>query len=326
MYNIAIVGAGGMGGLHTRNLRKLSNVRITGVCDPNIEAANALAESAPAYTNFGALLKEQTPDAAFICVPPFAHGGEVALAAEAGIHVFIEKPIGISTAAAQSMVEAANRSGIKTQVGYHFRFGGAVRELMRRIESGEAGRPVLFTGCYACNHLHAPWWRDRDKSGSQILEQVIHTYDLSMHLMGKPAQVSGLMDNLCHRDVPGYTIEDVSCANIRFASGALGSITATNCAVPGVWRNQFEAVFERLTVLFDDANHALFIDTAAEKPISERVDTQVDMMREEVDAFIALLDGGKPVGCTIPEGFESLKLVEAVATSAGQDGKLISIV
>ncbi len=326
-HSIAIVGAGGMGRLHAGNLKRIEGISIAGVCDPNPEAAKALAEAhgTRAYECFEALLSDRTPDAVFVCVPPFAHSGEAEMAARRGIHIFIEKPIGLSTGAAEAMVRAVVESGVRTQVGYHFRYGGAVRELVRRIRCGEAGRGVLFTGRYECNSLHAPWWREKAKAGSQILEQVIHTYDMAMHLMGRPLSAAGLTDNLCHRDVHGYTLEDVSCANIRFEGGALGSITATNCAVPGRWVNQFEAVFERLTVRFDDANHAVFVDTSKEQPVETRVDAQVDMYFEEVLEFVRLLDGAEQDGCPIPEGFESLRLVEAVTQSAERGGALISL-
>jgi predicted dehydrogenase len=69
----------------------------------------------------------------------------------------------------------------------------------------------------------------------QVVEQAIHTYDICRYLLGKPTSVYCRQANLFHRDVPGYTNEDVSSTVITFENGALASMVATNNAIPNKW-------------------------------------------------------------------------------------------
>lgn len=319
----AVLGAGGMGSLHAENLNQMEGVLLSAVCDTEEAAAGQLASKygAAAYTDFSEMLKNEKLDLLLICLPPFAHHGEAEQAARRGLHLFVEKPIDISSANARKTVEFVERTGVCTQVGYHCRFGGAVRELRSRIESGKAGRPVLFQGRYECNSLHSSWWRSREKCGSQLLEQAIHTYDMAIYLMGKPVFAAGQMANLCHKETPGYTIEDVSVSIIRFENGALGAISATNCAVPGKWKNPFTAVFENLTVDFSDPNHAVFYDHDGDTTVETHVDCETNLYLAELEAFVEAVRTGKKSLCPLSQGYESLHLVEQVSNRYEEEGR-----
>lgn len=315
MLRAAILGAGGMGHRHAQSLKELEGVSLQAVCDISESSAAGLARSFSArpYTDFREMLREEKPDLLFICLPPFAHNGEVELAASLGIHIFIEKPIALWEDRAKSMVEAVEKNGVISQVGYHYRFGEAVCRFRELMDSGKAGRPVLFNARYECNSLHSPWWRQKDKAGSQMLEQAIHLYDMALYLMGPVEASTGLTANLCHAGVPDYTIEDVSASLLRFRSGALGTITATNCAVPGKWENPFTVVFENVTARFTDPNHAVFWDTSGEEPVESTVCSDRDMYAEEVRAFVEAVLAGRKSPCPIGEGYESLCLVSGLS-------------
>ena len=157
------------------------------------------------------------------------------------------------------MVEAAEQAGIVTQVGFMFRFGAAVARLKQLIDSGEAGPVGLMTARYFCNSLHADWWRERDKSGGQLVEQVIHMVDLMRYLMGDASTVYSLQQNLFHQETPNYTVEDISGTVFGFRNGGIGTISATNGAIPGLWTNDYRVVTQNVTAEFDDANHATLV-------------------------------------------------------------------
>jgi len=205
------------------------------------------------------------------------------------------------------------------------RQGAAVRALRRLSGSGRAGRPTLFDARYECNSLHAPWWRSRARSGGQVFEQAIHLYDLALHLLGPAASATGQLANLCHRDVRGYTVEDTSAAVVRFRSGALGSLAATNCAVPGEWNNPFSVVCERVTARFRDANHAEFVFTGGPRPVVRAVDGSEDLHRAEILAFVRAVRGRGPNPAPVEEGLAGLELVDAVARSAAAGGRPLTL-
>ena len=72
----------------------------------------------------------------------------ITLVAEKGIHIFNEKPIALNLERGQSMVDAIEKAGVHSQVGYHMRFGKAVRRVRELMETGVAGRPTLFSANY----------------------------------------------------------------------------------------------------------------------------------------------------------------------------------
>ncbi|MCL2665850.1 MAG: Gfo/Idh/MocA family oxidoreductase, partial [Defluviitaleaceae bacterium] len=324
----AILGAGFMGGLHSKNLAGMQDVSICAVCDIDEAAAKKLAAAhgAEPYTSLEKMLDEKKIDAVYICIPPYGHNGEFEKIASHKKHIFIEKPIHLHFCKAKKMIEAAEKNKIFSQVGYQYRFGSAVKELKKRIDNGSAGKPVLFTATYQCNSLHAPWWRDKNTCGSQILEQVIHTYDLAMYLFGSPEKISAYMSNICHTKDENYTIEDVSASIVKFKNGAIGSVGASNCAIPMRWDNLFTVVYENLTAQFLNANEAVFTNTAgriAGEVINHK--TEIDMYLDEDKYFIATLRGECENISTIKDGYDSLQFVDAVARSAESGGAPVSL-
>jgi predicted dehydrogenase len=223
------------------------------------------------------------------------------------------------------MVRAARENGILTGVGFHMRQGAVVRRLRELIDSGRAGRPVLFNARYACNSLHTPWWRQRDKSGGQILEQVIHLYDMSRYLMGEPLQVSALMNNICHKEIPDYTVEDVSSSLALCGNGALSTISATNCAVPGLWQGSFNAVFEHLTVECGDADHGRLVFTGSTPVETETIAETGDNHAMGLRAFVGSVAGNRKNGCDIEEGYRSLVYAAAASASAARQGRITAV-
>ena len=326
---VAVTGMGNMGRGHAANMIAFEDVELVALCDADPEAAerfqNEHGLACSLYTDFDRMIEEEHPDAVYICLPPFCHNGQFEAAAEKGIAVFIEKPIALHVERGEAMAEAAARSGVVTQVGYQMRFGAAVRRLMELIESGQAGRPMLFSASYECNSLHGPWWRDKEKCGGQVFEQVIHLYDLAQYIMGPAREVSGRVANLGHRDIPDYTVEDTSVANIVFESGALGCITGSNCAVKEQWNARFRVICGNLVASFEDFNHAEFIYTGEHAGNIEIIRAADPVTELEDRHFIDCVAGRKEPFATVEDGLAGLKLVAGVVRSSEQDGMVIRL-
>ncbi|MCZ7545980.1 MAG: Gfo/Idh/MocA family oxidoreductase [Anaerolineae bacterium] len=319
---VAILGCGGFARKRqTPNLAALPEVQIVACCDQVRASAEALAREVagdpPAvYTDCETMLDAAKPDALYVALPPYTHGPEVEEAARRGIHIFIEKPIALDMQTAWRMVEAAERAGIVTQVDFQFRFGVAVEWVHSKITSGAAGTPGLMLARYFCNSLHAPWWRQKDKSGGQLVEQVIHMIDLLRHLLGQPTYVFSRQANLFHQDVPDYTSEDVSGTIVSFENGALGVIAATNGAIPGRWINEYHVVTRNLTADFIDANHATVAHTDQDPPGIEEVGGERDAWAATAADFIAAIMANRPARIPLREGALSLELALAATASA----------
>jgi predicted dehydrogenase len=327
MLSAGILGAGAMGCTHGHNLTGLPQIEVAAVCDIDFGRAENLSNSLGAvpYQDFDRMLGETEMDVLLINLPPYAQKGQFEKAAQRGIHIFIEKPIALNSAAGISMVEAARKAGIKTHVGFHLRHGTAVRKLRLMIDSGEAGRPVLFNGRYMCNALHAPWWKDANLCGGQIFEQALHLYDLCRYFFGHPKAVACFMGNVCHANVPGYTVEDVSTSSSIFPTGALAAITATNCAVPDRWETFADVTFENVTVRFENENEAVFHYISPEGVREERFNEPADPKFEEMAEFLQIIRDDRPCICPVDEGLRSLMYVEAAVFSAGMDGEKMTV-
>ena len=176
---------------------------------------------------------------------------------------------------------------------------------------------------YFCNALHAPWWRDRAKSGGQLVEQVIHMFDLMRYLMGDPVGVFCHQENLFHRALPDYTIEDVSATVVHFRSGALAVVYATNGAISNKWINDYRIVAQKLTAEFTDANHAILHHTDELERPPTRIKSDRNYYLYEIRDLLTAIRTGGATRCPMQEGAKSLDLVLAASRSAQQHSEII---
>jgi predicted dehydrogenase len=320
----AIIGCGRFAHKHVVRLAALEDISLVGFCDAAVENANNYNQQyaggkGQVFTDYEQLFSGLELDLAYICLPPFAHGNEVELACRYGVNLLIEKPIALNMDLAQRMALQVRESGIKCQVGFMYRFGKAALWLKDYLQQGRPGERGFMTARYACNSLHSWWWRDKTKSGGQLVEQVIHIIDLTRFFLGEPVKVYSMQDNLFHRSDQEYTSEDSSATVIRFDSGGMATITATNGAIPNRWDYDWRFFTGNLTADFTDANHAVFHHTA-EKDLPETTIMADDdlYLAETLDLIAAIREDREPA-VPIEEGVLSLKLALAAAQAAEQD-------
>lgn len=317
----AILGCGDFAHKHAQIAGRLpDDLELVAFSDRNLHKAESFAaqygREARAFSDHHQMMDSVDLDLLIVVLPPYGHTDEVAQAAERGIHLLIEKPIALTSQQAWKMVAAAEAAGIKSQVGFMYRFGAAVEALRARLDDGSAGPVGLISARYFCNSLHASWWRDRSRSGGQLLEQVIHLFDLLRFFGGEVESVYSRQNNLFHRDVPGYTVEDVSATVAGFASGALGVVYATNNAVPGRWINDYRVVTQRLTADFGDANHAVFTLTGGETVETVTIASDRDFRQRQLEDLLQAIRDDGETRTPLREGAKSLELVLAATRAA----------
>jgi len=323
-FRAAIIGCGHFARKsHGECLASLDDVQLVGFCDQRIENAVAFnqqfaAGKAQVFTSAEEMFAQLDLDIVHICVPPFGHSNEVELACRNGVHFLIEKPIALTLDLAGEMVEQVKQSGVKSQVGFMWRHGEAVRRVKEHMRAHGGGARGFISARYYCNALHRPWWRDRSKSGGQLVEQVIHLLDLTRFLLGEPVRVYSTQDNLFHRDVEDYTVEDASGTVIRFASGGMAVLAASNGAIPNRWDSDVRICLPGLTADLEDANRGVFHHTAAEAPPTT-VAAEGDLYLAETLDLLAAIREDRPTAAPIEEGFRSLRLALAAARSAELD-------
>jgi len=323
----AIIGCGRFAQRHATRLAAIQEVSLVGFCDPILENAHHFnreyaQDSGQVFASYEDLFRNLGLDLAYICLPPFAHGNEVELACRYGVNLLIEKPIALNMDLAQSMAQQVRESGIKCQVGFMYRFGKAAQWLKHHLEESQTGGQGFMTARYACNSLHSWWWRDKSKSGGQLVEQVIHLLDMSRFFLGEPVKVYSMQSNLFHHGNEEYTVEDASATVIRFDSGSMATISATNGAIPNRWDYDWRLFTGDLTADFTDANHAVIHRTSEKDSPAETIAADDDLyLAETLDLLAAIRDNRDPA-VPIEEGVRSLHLALAAAQAAEKDAAI----
>ncbi|HET9590805.1 MAG TPA: Gfo/Idh/MocA family oxidoreductase [Anaerolineales bacterium] len=318
----AILGTGSFAHRHMKTIGLLKDdFEVVAFCNRTVEKAQAFSQRytdgrAPVFSDHHQMFDQIPLDLVIISLPPYAQSDQVQIAAGLGVHVFIEKPIALTSEQAWRMVNAAEKAGIVTQVGFMFRFGEAIEDLKGRIDSGEAGLVGLMSARYFCNSLHSSWWRKRELSGGQLVEQVIHMVDLMRFLMGDATTAYSRQENVFHREVEDYTVEDVSATVFGFPGGGVGVIYATNGAIPGRWINDYRIVARNLTAEFTDSNHAMFYDTAHPDRAPQVIASDRDVYLAEIQDFLSAIRTGRRARIPLREGAKSLDMALAATRSA----------
>ena len=156
-------------------------------------------------------------------------------------------------------------------------------------------------------------------SGGQLVEQIIHVLDLTRYILGEPVRVYSAQDNLFHRNVEDYTVEDASGTVIRFDSGGLAILAASNGAIPNLWDSDVRVCLQDLTADFQDENHGVFHRTDREWPMTTTVASEKNSYLAETLDLLAAIRDDRPTAVPIEEGYRSLRLALAATRSAELD-------
>jgi len=322
---IGFIGCGGIASAHASRLATFEDVELVAFSDVNEGRARQMAGryGGKHYGDWRKMLEKEELDIVFICIPPFAHQDEVMIAAENGISIYIEKPIALDMRLAKDMVRAVEKNGVKSQVGYQFRFSFAGEKAKRMIEEGVLGRIGLVEGNYWCRFIRTDWWIDKTKSGGQLVEQSTHLVDILRWMCGEVEKVYAEMDRLFYTDVAGMTIEDTSGVVFRFKSGAIGVFSATIGASPHEWLFSWSIIGSKAMVKSVDPT-VLTVYYSASKPfrIKEYREYGRDPMKlAERDLIDAVLHDGE-TRTPIREGAKTLEVTLA-AVKAAAEGRVV---
>ena len=225
---------------HAGVLAGFPDVELVAAVDVDPDRAEAFAAEygLRAVPDLDAFLDEDL-DAAYVCVPPFAHGVAEVRVAAAGVALFVEKPLAADEATAEWVSRRIRTSGVLTRVGHHWRCAEPVQKARELL----AGRRVrLVSGAWLDKAPPVPWWVDRVRSGGPIVEQAVHVLDLARVLVGEVTEVHAASAGA----LPGGA-ETATGALLCFADGAVGTLGTAN-VLGGKHRAGLEIVADGLVV------------------------------------------------------------------------------
>ncbi|WP_327040403.1 Gfo/Idh/MocA family oxidoreductase [Micromonospora ureilytica] len=306
---VGLVGAGGVAQRHARVLAGFDDVELVGVTDVAPEAASALAaqHGGRVYADVTELLATDL-DAVYVCVPPFAHGSAEEAVIEAGVPMFVEKPVAVDLSTAERIADLVARRGLRTAVGHHWRYLSVLDQARDLL----ADRPVrMVSGAWLDKVPPVAWWSRRDRSGGPVVEQAAHVLDLIRVLAGEVTEVTAY-GNGTPPPVDGADIDSVTTASLRFADGAVGTLSAA-CVLGWKHRAGLEILADGLALAITEDGLSIH-DADGER----HVPADPEAARVAVDrAFVDAVRGiGDDVRVPYAEALATQRLALAVADSA----------
>ena len=236
----ALIGCGKVGGLHAAALTTLPESELVAVCDATPARAEEFAAKygGQAYRDVSTMIRESGAEAVFICTPHPLHAEPAVLAAEAGVHVMVEKPMAATLSDCDAMLRAAQKTGVTLSVMSQRRFYESVQRMKAAIDAGKIGQPILglflmFSWRDQAYYESDPWrgkWTT--EGGGVLVNQSPHQLDLLRWFMGDLEEVSGRWANLNH---PYVEVDDTAVATLKFKNGGLGSIVTSLSQKPGLF-------------------------------------------------------------------------------------------
>jgi predicted dehydrogenase len=226
---LAIIGAGRMGRNHARLIAAgAPELRVVAIGDIDGAAARGLADGIAGATSFDdpiAAICASGVDAVLVAVSSVHHRGIVEAAAAAGKHILCEKPLALDLAETDAILAAVERAGVRLQVGFMRRHDPDHVRARARIVAGELGRPLLFNSRQYDVDPPPRAILDPRVSGGIMLDMGIHEFDSARFLMGSEiveVQATGAVQ-IFPEIAPSGDV-DTAVVNLRFASGAIGSV------------------------------------------------------------------------------------------------------
>lgn len=320
ILNVGLVGAGRMGRLHAENItRRLPNARLYAVADVNSDAAQICAALGGCHSlpNHLAMLDDPQLDAVVICSATDTHAQIIQDAAQAGKHIFCEKPIALNLADTDAALDAVRRAGIKLQLGFNRRFDATFRRVYEARASGEIGDPHLL---HIISRDPAPPPLEYVRtSGGIFLDMTIHDFDMARYIMGAEVeQVYARANVLIQAGIGELGDFDTAVVMLNFVNGALGTIENSRKAVYG-YDQRVELLGSRGGVSTE--NHfpnAVTISTAnlvqRDLPLNFFLERYITSYFHEMNAFVDAVLQDTPV----PVSGEDARMALVLGLAAGK--------
>ncbi|MFC1714381.1 Gfo/Idh/MocA family protein [Candidatus Poribacteria bacterium] len=339
----------GMGMHHCRAIDSANGAKLIAACDLDEERLNKAVEThkIKGYTDYDDMLKDDEIEVINVCVPSGMHVDIAIPAIEAGKNIIVEKPVDIKVEKINKLIEVGTKAGIKMSGIFQSRTTPMNKRMKAAIDEGRLGKLIGVHGLlpwYRAQSYyqgrHGSWkgtW-DMDGGGS-LMNQGVHTVDLLQWLAGRVESVIGAYGVYGHE----IEAEDKAAALLKFENGAIGTLSTTTCAYPGLsqmavihgetgslawgeghmtaWKiqgeNMKEEEAEMLSLYGPKEKRG---ETTSSDPMAVGSSGHVGMIEDMVQAILE----DKEPGITIESAKHAVEIVNAIYES-GRTGKEVHI-
>lgn len=320
---ICLIGAGRAGLVHARNVRlRLKQAELVALCDPNQQALQEAARELDVkltFTDYRDACASPEIDAVIIVTPTFLHCRIACEAARRGKHIFLEKPMAITVAECQEIMDAVEHAGVKLQIGFMRRFDEGFMRAREILHSGQLGRPMVIKSTGRGPGLPPPWIYDIAKSNGILAEVNSHDFDSIRWLIGSDiirvyAEAANFKCPEARDAWPQFY--DNATVNLRFQDGTLGMVDGT-CPCHFGYDARVEVLCEQGVLLIGSIEqHGLTEVKVGEGVRRQAVKSWRNLFKDaylaEMEHFLECVQqGGEPR----VSGLDGLKAVDTVVAA-----------
>jgi myo-inositol 2-dehydrogenase / D-chiro-inositol 1-dehydrogenase len=316
-----VIGAGRIGKIHAENLAmRTPGAAVAAIADPRLEAAQeaAAALNIPTATaDYKQVLADPSIQAVAICSSTDTHAQMIIEAAEAGKHIFCEKPIAYDLAKIDKALAAADKAGVKLQIGFNRRFDPNFRKVREVLASGGIGQPHILR---ITSRDPAPPPIEYVKvSGGIFFDMTIHDFDMARFLLGEVEEVYTTGAVLVDPAIGAAGDIDTAVVSLKFTSGAIGTVDNSRRAIYGY--DQRVEVFGSSGMVQagnNTAENTVYangdgVHTA--KPLYFFLERYMNSFIQEMQDFVAAIREDKPTPVTGSDGRAPVVIAMAATRS-----------
>ncbi len=348
-----IIGCGKIGHYHAKAYRNCKNSELVAAFNWKLPRAEEFAKQygIKAFDNLEQMVKETDVEAVSICTPHPAHRELAVEAARLGLHIAIEKPLGITLGDCDAIINAAREAKVKGATIYQRRFYPSSMRVHEAIKDGKIGRTILGTaslyGYRDMEYYKSDPWRGtwKNEGGGVLVNQSPHQLDLLLWYMGEVSEVYGMWGTLNH---PELEVEDTAVAVVRFKNGGLGTITVSNSQNPALYGNVHIHGENGATIGVQTDGGAMFIAGVSEikeppcndvwtingegqnlemwkqqdAELFNKPNASIEFFTRQLQDFLDAIENDREPLITLEEGRRSVELFTAIYRSQ-RDQKLI---
>lgn len=303
--NIGVIGVGRIGKLHVRNLKyQVPGTKVLAVADIFEKSAREVAsqlEIPIAEKDYRVLLENKDIDAIIICSSTDTHAQIISEAAEAGKHIFCEKPIALDIDSIDQAITAVKKAGVKLQVGFNRRFDPSFKKAKELVAKGTIGTPHLVR--ITSRDPEPPPISYIKVSGGIFLDMMIHDFDMARYLLGQEV-VELMAVGSCLVDPAIGEAGDIDTAivTLKYEKGAWGTIDNSRKAVYG-YDQRIEIFGSEGCITVENKKPTGVIvnganDIRSDKPVFFFIERYREAYLAEMEEFIKCIQENKetPVG------------------------------
>ncbi len=299
---IGLIGAGRIGCLHAQHLTsRVPQAELLMVADMFEEAARACAERyaiPSAVQDYRHILENPEIEAVVICSSTDSHARIIEEAAEAGKHIFCEKPIALDLASIDRALAAVKQAGVQLQIGFNRRFDASYARVRRAVAEGEIGKPCMLH--IVSRDPEPPPLAYINSSGGLFLDMTIHDFDMACFLIGSDVEEMFVQAGVLNSPEIGEAGDvDSAIITLQFANGTIGTISNSRQAAYG-YDQRVELLGSEGAIATDNnyANTAIISDSHSihrDLPLYFFLERYSESFVSEMTAFVQAVLHNRPV-------------------------------